>query len=384
MSTEANHPKILFLISEDWYFWSHRLPLAKAAKVRGWKVALVARFSNLTEQIQKQSINTIPLTFFTRSFRDPLRELRICWEIFRVYKREQPDIVHQVAWKPVVYGTLAARVAGVPSIVNALAGLGFLFTSDRMVVSIIKNIVIIVLRMLFSSKSIRLIVQNSDDLHLLIENNVITNDRISLIRGSGVDTDIFVAKSEKLGLPVVVLASRMLWDKGIKEFVEAARCINDGPKLARFVLVGIPDPENPSSIPESYLRDLHTEGVIEWWGYQSDMPSVFSKVHIVCLPSYREGLPKVLLEAAASGKPIVATDVTGCREIVRHGKNGLLVPVKNGKALAKAIHTLILDSQLRRSMGLRGREIVVQEFSQNRIVQETLALYDDLLAKHDI
>jgi glycosyltransferase involved in cell wall biosynthesis len=225
----------------------------------------------------------------------------------------------------------------------------------------------------------RTIVQNPDDIGLLIKMGV-PEDRLRLIRGAGVDTEVFSPALESPPEPITVLFSaRMLWDKGAGEFVEAARLLTEAGVKARFILVGAPDPGNPASIPEETLSAWRGENGVEWWGHRDDMRSVFHTAHIACLPSYREGLPKVLLEAAACGLPIVATDTPGCREIVRDGDNGVLVPVQDAQALAVALRSLIDDGMLRAKMGRRAREIVLAEFSQEQVIAETLAVYHELI-----
>jgi glycosyltransferase involved in cell wall biosynthesis len=201
-----------------------------------------------------------------------------------------------------------------------------------------------------------------------------------LIKGSGVDVNTYVPTPEPEGIPTVVLASRMLRDKGVVEFVEAARELRDSGVSAKFVLVGETDPGNPTAITAEQLQAWADEGVVEWWGHQSDMRKVLSQSNIVCLPSLREGVPKVLIEAAACGRAIVTTDAPGCREIVREGENGLLVPVRNSKALADALRLLIESAPLRSLMAAKGREIAVEEFSVERVVNETLGVYRELLA----
>jgi glycosyltransferase involved in cell wall biosynthesis len=224
--------------------------------------------------------------------------------------------------------------------------------------------------------------QNPDDLAVFIDKGIVSKEKTVLIKGSGVDTSIFKTTPEVEGLPVVVLASRMLWAKGIQEFVDAVRILSDSGVKARFALVGKSDPANPSAIPTDQLQSWNEGGVVEWWGHKSDMPGVFGQSHIVCLPSsYGEGVPKVLIEAAACGRAIVTTNTPGCREIVRHGENGLLIPVRDSKALADALRTLIENPDMRARMGARGREIAVAEFSEEKVIEQTLFVYGELLSR---
>jgi glycosyltransferase involved in cell wall biosynthesis len=223
-----------------------------------------------------------------------------------------------------------------------------------------------------------LILQNPDDEALLVNSGLVAAKRVRLIRGSGVDIQRFAPTLEAPTTPVVMLPSRMLWDKGVGEFVEAAHLLRARGCTARFVLVGNGDPDNPASISEDQLKAWHDSGVVESWGHCSDMPATLAQAHIVCLPSYREGLPKVLLEAAACGKPLIATDAPGCREIVRHGENGLLVPLRDAASLADAIERLLADANLRCTMGQKGRRMVELEFSEAKVAQQTLAVYREL------
>ena len=370
--------KLLFFISEDWYFWSHRLPIARAARDSAWKVSIATRISSLKDNILKENIELFPLKKFKRRIQSPLKELLSFIEVLTLYRNVRPNIVHHVALKPAIYGTIAALLTGVEGIVNAFPGMGFLFTSKNKDVLLFQQMAILLLRFLFKSKKIKLILQNKDDLHLMLLYNVVQQDQIVLIPGSGVDTQLFKPYSESPGLPVVLLPSRMLWDKGIKEFVQAARLLNSDYQIARFVLVGSPDPENPASIPSDLIKKWESDGDIEWWGYQSDMPKIYTRSHIVCLPSYREGLPKVLLEAAATCRPIITTNTQGCKEVVCQGLNGFLVPARDTDALVAALRKLLSDSELRYSMGMKGRDIVLKEFSEEKIVRQTLDLYNNL------
>jgi glycosyltransferase involved in cell wall biosynthesis len=366
--------KLLFVVTEDWYFVSHRLPLAVAAQKAGFDVAVATRVGEYGETIRAAGIRLIPLGL-SRRRGNPLREVAV---LARLYRRECSAIVHHVALKPVLYGALAARLAGVPHVVNAIAGLGWLFTSSGLAARTVRPMMCRLLAWLLGAPNSRTIVQNPDDFGLLIKMGV-PKDRLRLIRGAGVDTEVFTPALESPPESVTVLFSaRMLWDKGVGEFVEAARLLTQTGVCARFVLAGDPDPGNPASVPVAALRAWHGENGVEWWGHRDDMPAVFHTAHIACLPSYREGLPKVLLEAAACGLPIVTTDAPGCREIVRDGDNGFLVPVRDTQGLALALRSLIDNVALRAKMGQRAREIVLAEFSQEQVIEETLAVYQEL------
>lgn len=373
-----NHPKLLFFVAEDWYFCSHRLAVAREAKRKGFDVLVVTRVTNHGKQIEDEGFKLIPIGM-ERSGKNPLKELAMLWALVRIYKSERPDIVHHVAMKPVLYGSFAAWVTRVPYVVNALAGMGYIFISNQWKAVLLRKFVSNAFRILLNRPNSRVILQNPDDQRLMVQSGILNPESIVLIRGSGVDTQVFSLTPEPPGITTVMLASRMLWDKGVGEFVEAARLLRDKGVDARFVLVGDTDPANPSAVPTSQLEDWKRDGVVEWWGRRDDMPKVFSESHIVCLPSYREGLPKVLIEAAACGRPIITTDVPGCREVVRDGENGLLVPIRAAAALATALRKLIEDPELRRRMGKKGRELAVTEFSVETVVNETLAIYRELI-----
>lgn len=368
--------KLMFFVTEDWYFCSHRLPLAIAAKEAGFDVSVVTRVREHGERIREAGIRLIPFENDRRTL-NPLSLMSTIGRLVALYRRERPDIVHHVALKPVVLGTVAARLAGVRRVINALAGLGWLYSSNSRAAALLGFPVRRVLGRLLSRGHV--IVQNPDDRAWLVGLGV-PGALIHLIRGSGVDIQKFHPMPVVEGVPVVVLVARMLWDKGVGEFVEAARQIRQRGDQARFVLVGTPDSANPASIPKATLQEWAGEGMVEWWGRRNDMAKVLAQAHIACLPSYREGLPMSLLEAAACGLPIIATDVPGCREVVLHGENGLLVPPRNADVLADALSQLIHDPDRRAEMGRYSRDLAVEEFSVGRVISETLSLYREMLA----
>lgn len=362
--------RLVFLVTEDWYFVSHRLPLAIAAKQAGFQVTVVTRCSETYRQIEAAGITVIHFDMARRGM-NPLGLLREIVGVARLYRRLRPDIVHHVALRPVVVGGLAARLAGVSGVASAIAGMGFAFTGGRG--GWLAWILRALLRLALARG--RVIVQNPEDVAAVAKLGV-APQRITLIAGAGVDTARFAPQPEPEGKPVVMLASRLLWDKGVGEFIEAARRLKG---WARFVLVGAPDPDNPASVNEDDLRRWVAEGAVEWWGPQQDMPAVLNQAQVVCLPSYREGLPKVLLEAMACGRPVVTTDAPGCRDCIGDGDNGLIVPIKDAGALAAAIARLLNDPALRQRLGARGRARAVTQFAQERVIDQTLAIYRGLL-----
>jgi len=367
-------PRLLFFVTEDWYFVSHRLPLAVAAKAVGYDVAVITRVRAHGDRIRLAGLRLIPFEN-SRSGINPFTELGTLCRLIAIYLHEQPDIVHHVAIKPVLYGSIAARFAGNPCTINALAGMGWLFSSGAGRARWLTPMVRFGLGRLLQ-RGIAL-VQNPDDGRLLTQLGVLQS-RVRRIAGSGVDVVKFAPEEERRGMPIVILPARLLWNKGVGEFVTAARLLQQKHVNARFVLAGAPDQANPSAVPLSKLLQWQEEGVIEYLGWIHDMPRVLAESHIVCLPSYYgEGIPMCLIEAAASGRPIVTTDMPGCREIVHHGDNGYLVPARNAAALAEALSHLIENPSLRQLMGRRGRIRAEQEFGLEIVIQQTLALYQE-------
>jgi glycosyltransferase involved in cell wall biosynthesis len=364
--------KLLFFVTEDWYFCSHRLPLAVAARKAGYDVGVITRVRKHGDLIRQSGLRLIPFEL-SRSGMNPFVDLATILQLVKVYRREQPDIVHHVAIKPVLYGSLAARLTGIKHIVNAMAGMGWLFASSGMRVDVLKGLVRRALRVLLS-RGITL-VQNPDDVATLTHMGV-SPQRIRMIHGSGVDLDKFHPVSEPDGVPVVVLPARLLWDKGVGEFVEAARLLKSRGIEARFVLAGAPDPANPASVASEQIDKWVSEGVVDHVGWHENMPTLLAQSNIVCLPSYyREGVPKSLIEAAASGRPMVAADVPGSREVVINNSTGLLVPARDAQALSNALAKLIEDPFLRQQMGQHARQRAEQLFGIEQIVSQTLALY---------
>lgn len=370
----TDRPRLLYLITEDWYFWSHRLDLARAARDAGYEVFVATRVTDHGERIRNEGFQLVPLGMVRRR-RNLFQELNCIAELVQLYRKIKPQVAHHVAMKPILYGSIAARMARVPVVINAFAGLGYVFIEGRN--RLLRWCVRTALTQVLKLNASTVLVQNQDDKERLVGEGIVQAARTKIIAGSGVDVDAFSVKPPPSGSPTVLLPARMLWDKGVGEFVEAARCLIQQGIRARFILVGRQDAHNPAGIPESYLTEWGKEGVVEWWGHREDMPAVYEAATLVVLPSYREGLPKVLLEAAACGKAMIATDVPGCREIVRHRYNGLLVPPKDSVALAAAVHELLSDSGLRELMGERSRKLAVEQWAISGITDQVLGLYHD-------
>jgi glycosyltransferase involved in cell wall biosynthesis len=369
--------KLLYLISEDWFFCSHFSERALAAKAAGYEVVVMTHIDKHRGVIGDHFIRVIPLELDRRSA-NPLRELGVVMQIWRAYRKEKPDIVHHVALKPVLYGSIAARLTGMRAVINAPVGMGYVFISQSLKARFLRFFVAFGLKALLNPRGSKVVFENHDDCETLIAEGYVRQKDAVLIRGAGIDTDLFHPSPEAPGLPIVLLTARMLWDKGVGEFVDAARRIRAQGLKARFLLVGAPDPFNRAAIDEGTLREWQREGVIEWLGFRSDIRHLVGESAIVCLPSYREGLPKSLLEALACGKPVVTTDVPGCREVVADGVNGRLVPARDAVALAGALTELLASPEKRAQMGQAGRKRAETEFAATRIVAETLALYQAL------
>jgi glycosyltransferase involved in cell wall biosynthesis len=303
---------------------------------------------------------------------NPLRDLATIQDLLRLFRMLKPDIVHNVTVKPVLYGTLAARLVGVPRVINAISGLGYLFTGVRLSRRLLG---IALYRLLMRHPDMRVIVQNREDLALFREYDLAPDRTLRLIRGSGVDIVGFAPGTRPAGVPLVLQVSRMVGDKGVREFVQAAEIVRRTHPDIRFVLAGPLYPGNPSALTESELRAAEASGAVTWIGPCNDIAKLLAQASIFCLPSYREGLPKSLLEAGACGLPSVTTDTSGCREVVQDGDNGLLVPVADAPALATAIERLLADPHAAAAMGARARLKVEQEFSLDRIIAAQLALY---------
>ena len=368
--------KLLFVVTEDWYFVSHRLGLAVDALRKGYEVGVVTKINHDRELIESNGIKVFPIDF-CRGRMNPLCEIRVFVELARYVRCERPDIIHHVGLKPVIYGGLVSSIAKVSLVINAVSGLGSVFSEGRGWIVRLRRLMRATLKYTLRSDNASVIVQNADDRDALIAWNVVASDKIDLVAGAGVDVERFCVRDEAAGLPRIVLASRMLWEKGIADFVGAAKLLRDRGEKARFILVGESDRGSYAGIADEQLAGWVEAGVVEWLGRRADMPEILGGAAIVCLPSYYgEGIPKVLLEAAACGKPIVTTDMPGCREVVKHGVNGLLVQVRAPQELADALQKLLDDKGRRVRMGLEGRRLAEEKFSARLINSRVLDIIE--------
>lgn len=377
MSTRR--PRLLFFIAADWFFCSHFLDRAVAAREQGFEVFVLTKTKDHGDRITDSGLELVPIEI-GRGVANPVAELSALRSVVRSYRSVRPDIVHHIALKPIVFGSIAARLVGIRRVVNAPVGMGFVFSSGSLRARLLRPAVRAALRLLLNPDGSRVVFENRDDLREAVTDGLVGARDAVLIRGAGVDLDRFRPMPAAAGPPAVVLVARMLREKGIEDFVEAARLLHDRGADARFLVVGAPDSGNPGTISEPELRLWHEEGIVEWIGRRDDIESVLGNAHVACLPSYyREGLPKSLLEALAAGLPIVTTDVPGCRETVLVGENGLLVPPRDPQRLAEALSKLIGDADLRARFGARSRQLAEEEFGTARVSEATLALYRGLL-----
>jgi glycosyltransferase involved in cell wall biosynthesis len=366
--------KIAYFANTAWYLYNFRLTLLKQARENGHEVLLISPEDEYVSSLRDEGFRWHRCPMDRKSL-NPLRAGRALLHLARVFRQERPDLVHNFTLKSIVHGSLAARLVGVPRRVNAIAGLGHYFSDPEGFEALIAWVIRQLLRAAMAGSEV--IFQNPDDLETVVRNRIAPRDCCHLIRSSGVDTETFPYQDAPSEPVTVLLASRMLWSKGIDAFVEAGRqLVKDGADV-RFVIAGAPDGGNPDAIPEETLREWDCLPGIEWWGFQNDMPQVLGQSHIVCLPTqYGEGVPKILTEAAATGRPLVATDVSGCREILHDGENGFLVAPDDTDQLVDSLRTLIRDSSKRNKMGERSRLLAEEKFTDERVVEKTLSVYE--------
>lgn len=379
----ARRPVVAIVTTAEWYFLSHRMPVALRALESGFDVLVVAAEERgLGREIEANGLRFVPWKL-QRGSVTPSTELRSLWDLFRIYAHERPLLVHHIGMKPALYGAIASRWASVPSVINALAGRGYLAAPTGAGSQLLRSVMGGVLRVCLSGPGYATIFQNPDDLGFFTASGGIRREDAFLIRGSGVSLDAFPPKPEPSGEPVVVFASRLLWSKGIGELVEATARLRSRGQPVRLVVAGVPDSRNPEAVPESTLREWHSSGIVDWIGLRTDIASVLQSANVVALPTkYGEGVPKVLLEAAASARAIIATDAPGCREVAVHDVNALLVPPGDVDSLTRALAALVGDPERRRAMGAAGRQLIEQAFSDDIVAEQTIEVYRRLLGHH--
>ena len=374
----AAKPVLVYLVTEDWYFLSHRIPMALAAQRAGYDVHVATHVVNGGDRIKALGFHLHPLNW-RRGSVNPVDLVSIVREVRALYKRLAPDLVHHVALQPSVIGSLAAWGLPVTQL-NAFAGLGSTFTSQSLKSRVVRPVLKTVLRWMLNRRRSAALVQNGDDRDAITAIGI-DAARVFLIPGSGVDVDVLTPLPEPEGAVTLGYVGRLLEDKGLRSLIAAHDLLTQRGVAVKLLIAGQTDPANPASIPDAEIESWKRRANITLLGHVNDVRDVWAKAHIAVLPSRREGLPKSLLEAAACGRPMIASDVPGCREIARHGVNGLLVPADDAEALAGAIEQLAGDPALRRQYGAAGRRLVESEFSSERIGGKTVTLYDGLLGR---
>jgi glycosyltransferase involved in cell wall biosynthesis len=371
-------PKLLYLVTEDWYFLSHRLPMARAAKAAGFEVHVAARVAEGRARIEAEGFHLHALDWGRREIK-PWKLVGAAWAVRKLLRLLQPDVLHNIAIKPTVIGTCAATGWNRMSIVNSINGFGSIYVASGFGGPIKRTLLELYLPLLLKSSRSLSVVQNPEDMSALQILGV-PRRRLRLVPGSGVDTERLRPIAEPAGPVTVAYVGRMLADKGLHSLVDAHRLLRARGTPVQLLLAGTPDPENPSSIDPGELAKWAREPGVTLLGHVTDVSKVWTRAHIAVLPSRREGLPLSLLEAAACGRPMIATDVPGCREVVRDGETGLLVPLDNSARLADAIHELASDPARRAHMGAAARARVERDFSVRIISEQITAIYRELSA----
>lgn len=376
--------RIIFVVNVDWFFVSHRLPIALEAVRAGYDVHVATVLTDKGAELEAAGLTVHPLDF-ERGHATLTSLWNTFRQLYRLFRSVRPDLVHLVTIKPVLLGGIAARLARIPSVVAAVSGLGYVFIARGFTAQVRRWVVAALYRVALAHDSARVIFQNADDRDSLIRVARLPINCTHVIRGSGVNLDRYRVAPLPDGPPIVVLAARLLVDKGVREFVDAARMLQRSDVaangLVRFALVGSVDPANPASLTLEELSAWADEGIVELWGFRSDMDQVLSEASIVVLPSYREGLPKVLIEAAACARAVVTTDVPGCRDAIEPGVTGLLVPVGDPKSIAQAIGLLLHNREQCQGMGRAGRALAEREFDVRQVVAAHMQIYKALLER---
>ncbi len=372
--------KFLMVLNELAWFWSHRLPLAKAIQDKGWDLSVATHDAHQDKKLSALGAQGFDLPRFGSL--NIIAQLQFMRVVYKVIKVQRPDIVHAITIRYAFYVGLVTRLMRYEGAVFTVAGLGSLYTAPGIKMHILRAIVLPLLRFAFGGQGKQIIFQNPDDRQKMIDTKIVLPENTALIRGSGVDIHefAFTPYEQTTDNPIILFTSRLVREKGILDFIEAARILKKKNVQARFVVAGNIYSDNPRSLSESEIRIPHNEGVIEWLGQVEDMPDLLKRSMMVVLPSYYgEGVPKVLLEAAAIGRPIVTCDAPGCRETVEHGVNGLLVPPQSPEALAQAIEELINNPEKCRAFGQAGRKRVEEDFNTEHVVAQTMLVYEELL-----
>jgi glycosyltransferase involved in cell wall biosynthesis len=375
---EATLMKLLFIVNVDWFFISHRLPIAIDAIKNGYEVHLACGITDRQNELEALGVVVHPVSI-TRSGTSLLKEFRVIKELNSVVNKVLPDVVHLVTIKGAVYGGLVTRFKKIKTRVVSISGLGFVFIDESSKARIIRFLVTKLYRLALNSANTKVIFQNENDKNIFIQNKIIKPNQSLVIRGSGVDLNTYKYLPESSGEKVVMFLARLLKDKGLVEFCDAATDLKQAGFKGRFVLVGDIDLHNPNSITQAELNNYVSSGYIEHWGYSNNVPEIIAKSHIMVLPSYREGLPKSLIEAAACGRAVITTDVPGCRDAVTPNVTGVLIPIKSSAAIVSAVLDLCDKEDKRKAMGKCGRELAESQFDISDVITTHLNLYKGAL-----
>ena len=370
--------RVLFVITEDWALISHRLHLVDAAIEAGFEVGLATRINKHYSLLKTHGVKIFKWKI-QRGSLNPFREIMVLLSLYKILWLFRPDIIHAVAQKPVIYTGLAKMFYNQVAFIATLGGVGFIFNSNSLKAMFLRPFIKTLLKIALMGEKTRLILQNKDNINTIKCLNVLNERNIRIVRGAGVEIEKFVPSQMPKGTPIVILPGRMLWDKGVGEFIRVAQRIKDRKIDVRFVLVGDIDLHNPASVSQAQIDKWVDYGMIEQWSRCDDMEKVYQHVSIVCLPSYSEGLPKVLIEAGSCSRPVVAFDVPGCREVVQNAVNGFLVEFGNEHALETALINLINDNKLCKEMGLKGRKIAETEYSDVIINAQTFNIWNEVI-----
>ena len=376
--------KFMFFANTDWYLYNFRLSTALHLKERGVEVVMLSPPGPFGDRFAEHGIRWLTLPM-ERASLNPAREAMTLRHVVRVLADERPDLLHNFTVKCAVYGALAARLAKVPAVVNAVAGLGYVFTSDAWMARGLRPVVKVLMRGTLGGRNSRLVLQNPDDADAFVSSKLVPEQHIRLIRSSGVDTNRFTPsqREERLERPLrVLLAARLLWEKGVQEFVDAAAIVRGRGREMEFLLAGTPDPGNPRSVDRRHVDAWVQQGLVKWLGHVEDMPALLRSVDVMALPSYyREGVPKSLIEGAASGLALVTTNLPGCREVVScHGLDGLHAEPRDAASLAELLIRLDDDRELLRRLGETARNRALTDFDERLVIKRTLEVYEELLA----
>lgn len=373
--------KILYIVNNADFFISHRLPIALAAKNEGYEIHIAAPLNNASKPLFLKIGFNFHEIYLEQYSLNLIKEFRAIYSINTLLLKLRPDLIHLITIKPIFYGAMFSSILGIPSIIVSFTGLGHIHSSKNLKMKILCKLIFTFFHFIFNRSNLCVIFQNPDDQRFFLKNKIIKKNQSCLIKGSGVDINKFnITKKEPRGALIVMMASRMLWSKGLLDFIEASKKFKERETNVRFVLIGKPESNLSYGANLKTLKEFHKNGVVEWWGYKDDMHKIINQAHIFCLPSkYGEGVPKVLIEAAACGKPLVASNIAGCREIVVDGLNGYLFEPGNVESIINSLEPLILSSRLRQKMGLKSRAIAVSEFSVSFVINKTIEKYKKYL-----